>query len=44
MRTFGSDFFAGNQMNHQSFMFFNMDKLVNREDLAATLGRPSIRT
>ncbi|MGR4891231.1 TonB-dependent receptor [Sphingopyxis sp. LARHCG72] len=42
MRTFGSDFFAGNQMNHQSFMFFNMDKLVNREDLAATLGRPSI--
>ena len=39
---FGSDFFAGNQLNHNSFVFFNMDKLANREDLAATLGRPTI--
>ena len=42
MHTFGGDFFAGNQINQHSFMFFNMDKLANREDLAATLGRPSI--
>lgn len=42
IHNFGSDFFAGNQTNHHSFVFFNMDKLVNREDLAKTLGRPSI--
>lgn len=42
VHNFGSDFFAGNQTNHHSFVFFNMDKLVNREDLARTLGRPSI--
>jgi TonB-dependent receptor len=40
--TFGGDFFAGNQMNHNSFVFFNMDNLVNREALAASLGRPAI--
>jgi len=42
IHNFGTDFFAGNQTNHHSFVFFNMDKLVNREDLAKTLGRPSI--
>ncbi|RYD59982.1 MAG: TonB-dependent receptor [Sphingomonadales bacterium] len=40
--TFGSDFFAGNQMNHNEFRFFNMDKLENRDQLAASLGRPAI--
>ena len=39
---FGNDFFAGNQINHNSFSFFNMDMLENREQLAAALGRPSI--
>src|SRR3546814_6981899 len=29
-------------MNHNSFAFFDMDKLENREQLAAALGRPSI--
>lgn len=42
IHSFGSDFFAGNQMNHHSFVFFNMDKLENRGDLAKALGRPSI--
>jgi TonB-dependent receptor len=40
--TFGSDFFAGNQMNHRTFPFFNMDMLENRDQLAKALGRPSI--
>ncbi|MFL9839969.1 TonB-dependent receptor [Sphingomonas sp. ST-64] len=40
--TFGGDFFAGNQLNQNSFVFFNMDNLVNRETLAASLGRPAI--
>ncbi|HEY0623926.1 TonB-dependent receptor [Sphingomonas sp.] len=42
IHNFGSGFFAGNQMNHHSFVFFNMDKLENRGDLAKALGRPSI--
>src|SRR3546814_13966075 len=42
LHTFDGDFFAGNQMNHNSFAFFDMDKLENREQLAAALGRPSI--
>ncbi|PJI88369.1 TonB-dependent receptor [Sphingomonas koreensis] len=40
--SFSSDFFAGNQLTHNSFVFFNMDKLANREDLAKALGRPAI--
>ena len=40
--TFGQDFFAGNQTNQQSFVFYNMDRLVDRESLANTLGRPSL--
>ncbi len=40
--TFDGNFFAGNQINHNSFAFFNMDMLQNREQLAAALGRPSI--
>ncbi len=42
VHTFGQDFFAGNQMNQNSFVFFNMDRLVNREALADTLGRESL--
>ncbi|QNO27347.1 TonB-dependent receptor [Sphingopyxis sp. OPL5] len=42
IHSFGKDFFAGNQLNQHSFVFFNMDRLVNREELAATLGRPTI--
>lgn len=42
IHSFGGDFFAGNQINHHAFAFFNMDLLANRESLAATLGRPSI--
>lgn len=42
IHTFGQNFFAGNQMNQNSFVFFNMDQLVNREDLANTLGRPAL--
>lgn len=42
VHNFGSDFFAGGQTNHNSFVFFNMDKLVNRGDLAKALGRPAI--
>lgn len=41
IHSFGQDFFAGNQINHHSFAFFNMDLLANPETLAATLGRPS---
>lgn len=41
IHTFSGDFFAGNQINHHAFAFFNMDKLANRESLAAALGRPS---
>ncbi|MDZ3832970.1 MAG: TonB-dependent receptor [Sphingopyxis sp.] len=40
--SFGRDFFAGNQLNHHTFQFFNMDKLSSREGLAAALGRPAI--
>ena len=36
------NFFNGNQLNHNEFIFFNMDKLENRESLAEALGRPSI--
>jgi iron complex outermembrane receptor protein len=39
---FGSDFFAGGQLTPNDYVFFNMDKLENREDLAKALGRPSI--
>lgn len=39
--TFGQDFFNGNQMNQREFVFFNMDRLVNREGLAQGLGRPT---
>lgn len=39
---FPSNFFGGNQMNQNTFVFFNMDKLASREQLAAALGRPSI--
>lgn len=35
-------FFAGNQLNHNEFVFFNMDRLESREALAAALGRPAI--
>lgn len=42
IHTFGGDFFGGGRMNHNSFVFFNMDRLVNRADLASALGRPSI--
>ena len=42
LHTFDRGFFAGSQTNHNSFVFFNMDKLVNSGDLASTLGRPSI--
>lgn len=38
----GRDFFAGNQLNVDDFVFFNMDKLESRADLATALGRPSI--
>jgi iron complex outermembrane receptor protein len=41
IHSFGGDFFAGNQINHHAFAFFDMDKLANRESLAAALGRPS---
>ncbi len=37
-----SNNFLGNQGSQGTFMFFNMDKLENREDLAAALGRPRI--
>ncbi len=40
--TFGRDFFAGNQLDNREFVFFNMDKLENREQLGAALGRPAI--
>ncbi|MFN6936202.1 MAG: TonB-dependent receptor, partial [Tsuneonella sp.] len=30
IHTFGQDFFAGNQTNQHSFVFFNMDRLVDR--------------
>lgn len=40
--TFDNDFFAGNQINHQTFPFFNMDVLESREALGETLGRPGI--
>lgn len=39
---FGSNFFAGNQLDQREFVFFNMDKLESRDQLAASLGRPSI--
>lgn len=42
IHTFGSNFFAGNQTNHHSFVFFNMDKLENLGDLSKALGRPTI--
>ncbi|MEG3180260.1 TonB-dependent receptor [Sphingomonas sp. LT1P40] len=42
IHNFGSNFFAGNQTNQNSFVFFNMDKLVDSAALASTLGRPSI--
>jgi len=42
IHTFSGDFFAGNQINQNSFAFFNMDMLSNRDQLAAALGRPSI--
>lgn len=41
IHNFGNDFFAGNQLNHLSFPFFNMDKLQNLNDLGKALGRPS---
>jgi TonB-dependent receptor len=40
--SFGSDFFGGNRTNHNSFVYFNMDKLENRDDLAKALSFPSI--
>ena len=40
--TFGSDFFDGNQINHNSFVFFDMNRLKSREGLASALGRPTI--
>lgn len=42
LHTFDGGFFDGNRINHNSFAFFNMDMLQNREQLAAALGRPSI--
>lgn len=42
IHSFGSNFFAGNQMNHNSFNFFDMDKLGSLDKLGAGLGRPSI--
>ncbi|UUY00498.1 TonB-dependent receptor [Sphingomonas sp. J315] len=42
IHTFGQDFFAGNQTNQHSFVFYNMDRLVDRETLASTLGRPAL--
>ena len=42
IHNFNSGFFAGSQTNQHSFVFFNMDKLVNSGDLASTLGRPTI--
>ncbi len=42
IHTFGQDFFAGNQTNQHSFVFFNMDRLVDRATLASTLGRPAL--
>ncbi|WP_447756081.1 TonB-dependent receptor [Sphingopyxis fribergensis] len=42
LHTFDGGFFDGNRINHNSFAFFNMDMLENREQLAAALGRPSI--
>lgn len=41
-RSFPTDFFDGNQINHQDFVFFDMDTLQSREGLGAALGRPSI--
>jgi iron complex outermembrane recepter protein len=37
-----SNGFVGNQMNQSSFVFFNMDKVNNLEDLSKALGRPTI--
>lgn len=42
IHVFGGDFFAGNQINHHAFAFFNMDMLSDRKQLATALGRPSI--
>ncbi|WP_109806206.1 TonB-dependent receptor [Sphingosinithalassobacter portus] len=39
--TFSKDFFNGNQMSQNSFVFFNMDKLENLDQLGAALGYPS---
>lgn len=39
---FDKDFFAGNQVNQNDFVFFNMDVLESREGLARALGRPTI--
>ncbi|MDC7674508.1 TonB-dependent receptor [Asticcacaulis machinosus] len=35
--TFDSDFFDGNQMNHHTFAFFSMDRLMDREGFGETL-------
>lgn len=40
--TFRDNFFAGNQLAQQGFQFFDMRRLEQREQLAATLGRPTI--
>lgn len=39
---FSKGFFDGDQLNQNQFVFFNMDKLENREQFAAQLGRPTI--
>ncbi len=40
--SFDKDFFAGDQINHRDFVFFDMDRLESREGLAEAVGRPSI--
>ncbi len=40
--SFDGDFFAGNQLNHNDFVFFDMKTLESREGLGSALGRPTI--
>ena len=37
----GNHFFNGNQVNQNSFVFFNNDKLAHLDQLGAALGRPT---
>ncbi|MEM9965646.1 MAG: TonB-dependent receptor [Asticcacaulis sp.] len=37
-----SDFYGGGALNRNEFLFFNMDKLADRQQLAAGLGYPTL--